>query len=199
MSVEVCMRRIAYLAVLAAMAAGLAGCDSLSEAAGLTKSPPDEFAVATKAPLIIPPDYNLKPPRAGAEPTNQVSPSESAADTLYGTQKVTAANGTLSTSEVELLTKAGASNSNNLIRQRIAADNRAMQASDDSFTNELLFGMGSDHSGGTPVDADAEKKRLDKSRANGGTAPGPVKPADGSTTIQKDSGGWLDDIFGGIF
>ena len=192
------MRRVVYLAVLAAMAASLAGCDSLSEAAGLTKSSPDEFAVVTKAPLIIPPDYNLKPPQAGAAPTNQISPSATARGTLFGTKPVTSAHGQLSAGEQDLLTKAGASNTNDMIRQRIAADNRAMQAADDSFTNELLFGMASDHSGGAPLDADAEKERLDKTQKSGDTSSRPARPADG-TTIQKDSGGWFDDIFGGVF
>jgi hypothetical protein len=50
----------------------LVGCDSIREAAGITKEPPDEFAVVTKAPLVIPPDYNLRPPKPGAAPTNQV-------------------------------------------------------------------------------------------------------------------------------
>ena len=65
MRAEMPMRRVVYLAALAGVAVSLAGCDSLREAAGLTKISPDEFAVATKAPLIIPPDYNLKPPQAG--------------------------------------------------------------------------------------------------------------------------------------
>ena len=47
------------------------GCDSLRQEAGLTKQSPDEFAVTTKAPLIIPPDFNLRPPSPGAAPLNQ--------------------------------------------------------------------------------------------------------------------------------
>ena len=37
-----------------------------ASAAGLTKKSPDEFAVTTKAPLVIPPDFNLRPPMPGA-------------------------------------------------------------------------------------------------------------------------------------
>lgn len=97
---------------------GLTGCQSFREAAGMTKSSPDEFAVATKAPLIIPPDYNLKPPLPGAAPTNQVGPTEAAETALYGgRQPVTSTQGQLSAGEQELLTKAGASNSNDMIRQ----------------------------------------------------------------------------------
>ena len=69
-------RRIGYAAVLLTAASMLAGCDSLRSAGGLDKEPPDEFAVVTKAPLIIPPDYNLRPPKLGAAPTNELEPSE---------------------------------------------------------------------------------------------------------------------------
>ena len=59
--------RLAVLgAVELALTLSLSACDSLRREAGLTKQPPDEFAVVTKAPLIIPPDFNLHPPAPGA-------------------------------------------------------------------------------------------------------------------------------------
>ena len=199
MKVETPMRRVVYLAALAGLAVSLVGCDSIRDAAGLTKISPDEFAVATKAPLIIPPDYNLAPPKPGAAPTNQISPTEQAEGALYGTRpSATTAQGPVSPGEQELLSKAGAADANDTIRQKIAADNRAMQASDEGFTNQLLFGMGSDHSQGTPVDADAEKQRIDAGKPGGGAISTPAAPDDGSTTIQKDSGGWFDDILDGM-
>lgn len=193
------IRRTAFLAVAAGLAVTLAGCESFREAAGLTKEAPDEFAVATKAPLIIPPDYNLRPPKPGAAPTNQVSPTDSAEDSLFGDPApVTSSRGQLSAGEQEILAKAGASNSNDMIRQKITAENKSMQAADESFTNRLLFETPGDSSAGTPVDADAEKKRLETA-TNGGQKPADdAKPAENSTT-KKDSGGWFDGIFDGIF
>jgi len=41
---------------------GLAGCNSTRSALGMTKVTPDEFRVVTKAPLVVPPDYSLRPP-----------------------------------------------------------------------------------------------------------------------------------------
>jgi hypothetical protein len=64
-------RHLLRFAALGGMAFVLVGCDSIREAAGVTKEPPDEFAVVTKAPLVMPPDYNLRPPKPGAAPTNQ--------------------------------------------------------------------------------------------------------------------------------
>ena len=56
-----------------------------------TKQPPDEFAVLTKAPLVVPPDYNLRPPKPGAAPTNQTDPTDSAQSALFGSDPATVA------------------------------------------------------------------------------------------------------------
>ena len=54
-------------AVLILAATGLlAGCESFSNAFGLKRSAPDEFAVVTQAPLVIPPDFQMRPPVPGA-------------------------------------------------------------------------------------------------------------------------------------
>ena len=45
---------------------------------------PDEFAVARQAPLVIPPDYSLVPPRPGAAAANANTPSAQALDALFG-------------------------------------------------------------------------------------------------------------------
>jgi len=54
--------------LFAALSLSLAACggESLSDTLGYGKSAPDEFAIVTKAPLVIPPDYSLRPPRPGA-------------------------------------------------------------------------------------------------------------------------------------
>src|SRR5580658_9679275 len=73
------------LAVLGAveLALTLSACDSLRRDAGLTKQAPDEFAVVTKAPLIIPPNFNLRPPAPGAPPLNQQDPTSNAEAALF--------------------------------------------------------------------------------------------------------------------
>lgn len=194
MKSEMPMRRVAFLAALVGLAASLAGCQTISQAAGLGKDPPDEFAVVTKAPLVVPPVYKLKPPKPGAAPTNQSSPTATADVALYGNpQKQDGLHGHFSSGEEVLLSKAGAVGASNMIRQQIAADNHAMQTADQSFTNRLLFGLGSssDNSGGKALNADAEAKRLRENKSGAAQS----KPASDSTSIQKDSGGWLDGIF----
>src|SRR5665213_1041626 len=45
----------------------LSACSSdLSRTFGFTRDAPDEFEVTTRAPLSMPPDYTLRPPRPGA-------------------------------------------------------------------------------------------------------------------------------------
>ena len=62
------MRRMNAALVAALCAIALSGCSSIRDLAGLQKKSPDEFAVTTKAPLVIPPDFNLRPPMPGAPP-----------------------------------------------------------------------------------------------------------------------------------
>jgi hypothetical protein len=196
---------------LSVMALSLIGCQSLREAAGITKEPPDEFAVVTKSPLVIPPDFNLKPPKPGAAPTNQVSPTQSAQAALFGDDPAAAAAaipGNFSPEERVVLANTGGAAADPSIRKQIASDEKQMEATDDSFTDQLLF-QSPDPYKGAPLNADAEAQRIDAAKAKdpqiaGNTNSGnsaqpaakqpPAKPAD-SATIQKDGGGWFDGIF----
>lgn len=54
------------LALIATFA--LAGCGGTQQALGLVRTSPDEFAVVAKAPLVLPPDFGLRPPIPGAPP-----------------------------------------------------------------------------------------------------------------------------------
>jgi hypothetical protein len=204
---------------LAGLALSVAGCDSIRTAAGLNKTPPDEFAVVTKAPLVIPPDYALRPPLPGAAPTNQSSPTGAAEAALYGDDPDAIANSlgnSYSPEEKALLATSGAATADPAIRQQLASDEKAMEGSDPSFTDKILFSAPNPDAG-HPVDADAEKQRLDAAKAAGQVTPGPgpqpsdtqqassdtqtpaAKPDGTSATISKggsnNSGGWLGGIF----
>jgi hypothetical protein len=181
-------------AVLAGVGLALCGCQTLRSAAGMDKKPPDEFSVLTKAPLVVPPDYNLMPPRPGAAPTNQIQPTENAQTALFGNDPATIASnipGNASQGEKLLLAYAGVANADPDIRQQLDSDRKAMVGSDDSFTSEVLFWQGPKTDKGTPVDADSEAKRIDaqKSDQTTGEAPKPEAPK------KEDDGGWFDGWF----
>jgi len=155
--------RLAGTAALVVATGLLTGCNSFREATGANKDAPDEFAVVTKAPLIIPPDFNLKPPRPGAPPANQLSSTDAAQAALYNTDPATTAAaipGNLSQGEKLLLAYAGAAAADSGIRQVIAADNRNMQAADESFTDQLMFWQKPSSAADANVNADAEAQRL---------------------------------------
>jgi DUF3035 family protein len=52
--------------VCAATVVVLSGCSNFKQAIGLEPTSPDEFAVESRAPLTIPPDFSLRPPAPGA-------------------------------------------------------------------------------------------------------------------------------------
>jgi hypothetical protein len=182
--------RAAALAVSAAVA--LSGCTYLRDSAGMGKSAPDEFAVLTKAPLVIPPDFNLKPPRPGAAPTNQVDPTDAAQSALFGDTPAAAA-GNVSASEQVLLSNAKIASADPAIRQHLASDREHMLGADDSFTNQVLFWQKPTSDAGTPVDADQEARRLGEQRAGQAPAAGTPKPA--QPEPPKEDKGWLDGWF----
>jgi hypothetical protein len=69
--------------VLAASAASLllAGCQS---GGVLGRDRPDEFAVARSAPLVIPPDFALEPPRPGEAVPQSTDARTQALEALFG-------------------------------------------------------------------------------------------------------------------
>lgn len=170
-------RLVLQCAAATALVLALSGCEQIRNfVAG--KEPPDEFAVVTKAPLIIPPDYNLKPPKPGLAPLNQASPTQSAEAALYSDDPKAVAStisGSYSEAEKMLLAESHAASASDSIRQQIAADNARLQSADDSFTDQLLFG-GADNSD-APLNADAEKARLDALKAQGAAAQPAAQPA----------------------
>ena len=56
----------------------LLGCSDLRRVVGLDRVAPDEFAVESRAPLTIPPEFNLRPPQPGAARPQEASSSDKA-------------------------------------------------------------------------------------------------------------------------
>jgi hypothetical protein len=138
------LSRVALSLAVAGTAGALAGCQSLGEAMGASKAPPDEFAVLTAAPLIVPPDYNLRPPEPGAPSRNQQDPSSQARAALYsGTSDAAAAalGSTFSDGEKTLLARSGAANVDPSIRQTLATETR-YDSGDPTLTDRVLSGGG---------------------------------------------------------
>lgn len=61
----------------------LSGCASRSKSFSAGAGP-DELAVARQAPLVVPPDFNLRPPRPGEPRPHEVDAQSQAVEALFG-------------------------------------------------------------------------------------------------------------------
>src|SRR6478672_360104 len=68
------------LIVLALAGVTLAGCGG----GGINRARPDEFAVARRAPLVVPPDFALAPPSPGAPRPQEADSSTQALQAMFG-------------------------------------------------------------------------------------------------------------------
>ena len=69
------MRKV-LLGVSCVAAMGLlGGCNNFKQAIGIEPTAPDEFAVESRAPLTVPPQFDLRPPDPGAPRPQEVSPA----------------------------------------------------------------------------------------------------------------------------
>jgi hypothetical protein len=64
----------------------LAGCGG-GEKGVFNRNRPDEFAVSRAAPLVVPPDFALAPPRPGAPRPQEADSSTQALQALFGGQR----------------------------------------------------------------------------------------------------------------
>ena len=61
----------------------LQGCSSLAKLSGNKKNAPDEFQVVDKPPLVMPPDFKLRPPRPGEPKPQRLTTSQRAIQSLF--------------------------------------------------------------------------------------------------------------------
>ena len=127
------------LALAAAVAFGLTACGGLQSALGVGKNAPDEFAVVTKAPLIIPPDYSLRPPKPGAPRPQELQPTETARKALLG-EVEGRAEGDPTVGELTLLRNANAERVDPNIREVLNEESGSIREKNDEFTDTVLFG-----------------------------------------------------------
>jgi len=161
-------------AFLIAGALLVSGCEKARNVIGLEKQPPDEFAVVTRAPLSVPPDFGLRPPTPGAPRPQEKTVRNQARDILLSNPntksaaaaQVAAAPGKLSAGEAALLANAGALNANGSIRSVVNRENTAMVEAEASVFDKVFFWQEAELPG-TVVDPDKESRRLREASAVG--------------------------------
>jgi hypothetical protein len=168
----------------------LGGCsgNDFSRTFGFTRDAPDEFTVTTRAPLSMPPDYTLHPPRPGT-PRPQENSTRHDAEAALAPQAAlgTAAPGTDSPGQDALVQAAGPAAPAN-IRQEIESE-ASLDQPDQSLTDKLLFWKKTPPPG-IVVDPNREAQRLRENAALG------QSPEVGDTPIiQRKSEPLLNGLF----
>ncbi len=183
-------RSLSRFVMMGVMALGLSACgSSLSESLGYGKEAPDEFAIVTKAPLVIPPDYALRPPRPGAPSPRSTSPQAAAQAAL--SQSNAQNQGNQSVGEQALLANAGATNADPNIRQVIDDETRALKLKDEEFLDDVLFWKPAPSDPNRVVNAPGEAQRLRENEALGR----PVTEGETPDYDDEESGGLIDYLF----
>ena len=170
----------------------LSGCtaDKLIRTFGLTRDAPDEYTVTTRAPLSMPPDYNLRPPMPGAPRPQEQSERQQAKEALTPESALNAPENEASPGQEALVRAAGPDAPSDIRRQVDIDANRA--DSDDGFIDKLLHWRRPSMQN-VQVDAQKESQRLRENAALG------EAPDVGTTPIiQQKKEGWFSKLFSWI-
>jgi hypothetical protein len=166
-------RVIVATALLSAV--GLAGCTSTRSALGMTKVTPDEFRVVSKAPLVVPPDYALRPPAPGEPRPQELQPESAARNALLGRRD--AENRT--DGEKLLAARAGADKADPLIRYVVDDETGDIAHKEKTFADRVMFWKTGDAA--APSDA--------QNAAAGDNIPAPIDAAAEAERVKGLTGG----------
>lgn len=126
------MRKIVLTAALAATVLALGACSRGGSRSGVfARNAPDEFAVARQAPLVIPPDFALNPPRPGAPRPQEADSSTQALQAMFGGPARASAG------EAGLLNSAGVARTDPAIRSQ-TADPTTVTADKGATTRDII-------------------------------------------------------------
>jgi hypothetical protein len=159
------------LGAAAALAVTAGGCTAgMRKALGVEKVAPDEFKVVTQAPLVIPPDFNLRPPEPGEARAQDMAPSSAARSALLGPEFTTP----MSAGERALVVQASeaAGGTERDIRTQVELEGADVSKKSPGFADRVMFWNDGPKTGegGQPaaVDSQAEADRLAGDASTGG-------------------------------
>ena len=182
-------RRLAGPFLLGGVLILLAGCtgEKLQRTFGLTRDAPDEYTVTTRAPLSMPPDYNLRPPRPGTPRPQEQSERQQAQEALAPQTALNAPQDAGSPGQSALVREAGPPAPSD-IRRTVDQDAR-VAGNDSGFIDKVLYWRKPNNQN-PQVDAPEESRRLRQDAALG------RPPNVGQTPIiQQGKTGWFTDLF----
>ncbi len=159
-------RRAALPGLLAlALGLSLSACQAARDSLGLTKKPPDEFNVVTRAPLVMPPTLDVLPePSPGMARPQELQPQQQAMTVLLGGETID--TGQASTVETMLMAQAEADAAEPDIRETIDVEHQKF-VTEHSFYEDLQFWRDHPDISEVVIDPVAEKQRLQNNAALG--------------------------------
>lgn len=196
-------------AVLFLSAAALTGGCGNQDGLFGAKPAPDEFAVYSRAPLAMPPDFALRPPAPGTQRPQDVTPRDRAEKVLLGSPEVpnkfgvktaagSAANPAAAVSPglQALLKDTGGLKADPGIRATITSEMSIMSQGDKGFTERLLSWAKKNKpdQSGIVINPDDEARRIQENQAQGrpisATAPPTAAPKITRRSAPKSKGFW---------
>ena len=179
-------------AALLLVAIALSACSGVRDQLGLNRQAPDEFTVVRKAPLSLPPNFNLRPPTPGSPAADRSPPAtELARRALTGDRAGPQPDAPQSVGEQALLRQAGTNRAEPDIREVLLAETTQLRQRDDALVNRLIFWRDPGAEDEDVLDPTAESRRLrEATLGNGNTDLGGETP-----TIRRRGRSLLGGIF----
>ena len=178
-------KRTAAALGLAALALSLGACEDTKKILGMDKRPPDEFTVYSRAPLSLPPNYDLRPPAPGEARPQEALPSTEAQTALRGPRlgaiaEQSAPSGA-SPGVTALLRQTGGLTTQPNIRILINEEDAKLAQENERVTDKILFWRKPEpEAGSVVVNPEKESQRIRENQALGK----PVNEGE-SPTIQR--------------
>jgi len=156
------------------------GCTTAGRALGMSKNSPNEFNILTKPPLVVPPEYNLRPPRAGELNVEEKYATVAARQALLG--EIDPAKPTQG--EAILIAKAGGGKADPAVRVIIDGEN-SIERKNRGFADRILFWKNGKAIGpdGSPLDPDQEVRRQKAVQSATGGEPVKIKRRPGGAKL----------------
>jgi hypothetical protein len=164
------MRILNKIILLACVVVLLPSCESTRKAFSGDKSAPDEFAVFSRPPLTLPPQYKLRPPKPGVTIKRGDLTSAIAKRAMLNKEsKIQSQKSTTNESPgmIALLRNTGGLNANSDTREMLNAETSILSNEDKRFVDKLIFWVDEGKAGNTIVNATKEQKRIQKTQALG--------------------------------
>ncbi len=151
---------VVKFALVAAAGLSLAACEHSRNSLGLAQVRSDDYRVVTKAPLVIPPDYAMRPSAPGEPRPQELQPESAGRQALYNERN----SEQRSVGEKLLVQRAGADHADPLARYVVDDEFGDIAYKEKAFSDKVMAwrkeGAQPGAAQGEPIDVAAEQQRL---------------------------------------